>query len=96
MRQARVVGAAIAGRADSGRCGSLLRGVGAAGQQGGRGKNDNRTNHQGSLLEAAGSLAGQAESNNSDGADPVPLWRSLRELGVNVLTEKAKDLEVAA
>jgi type VI secretion system protein ImpA len=38
----------------------------------------------------------QADSADSDGADPGPLWRSLRELAVKVLTEKTKDLEVAA
>ena len=41
----------------------------------------------------------QAEAPDPDGpppADPVPLWRSLREIGLKLLTEKTKDLEVAA
>ncbi len=41
----------------------------------------------------------QAEAPDPDGpppADPVPLWRSLREIGLKLLTETTKDLEVAA
>jgi type VI secretion system protein ImpA len=41
----------------------------------------------------------QAESPDPDGpppADPVPLWRGLRELGIKTLTETTKDLEIAA
>jgi type VI secretion system protein ImpA len=41
----------------------------------------------------------QAETPDPDGpapADPVPLWRSLREIGLKLLTETTKDLEVAA
>lgn len=41
----------------------------------------------------------QAEAPDPDGpqpADPGPLWRALRELGVKVLTETTKDLEIAA
>jgi type VI secretion system protein ImpA len=41
----------------------------------------------------------QAETPDPDGPppmDPAPLWRSLREIGLKLLTEKAKDLEVAA
>ncbi|HXT81680.1 MAG TPA: type VI secretion system protein TssA [Acetobacteraceae bacterium] len=36
------------------------------------------------------------EQGDSDGRDPTPLWRSVRELGVKTLLETAKDLEVAA
>ena len=41
----------------------------------------------------------QAEAPDPDGpqpADPGPLWSALRELGVKVLTETTKDLEIAA
>lgn len=41
----------------------------------------------------------QAEAPDPDGppaADPAPLWRALRDIGVKVLTETTKDLEIAA
>ena len=41
----------------------------------------------------------QAETPDPDGPppqDPVPLWRGLRDIGLKLLTEKTKDLEVAA
>lgn len=41
----------------------------------------------------------QAESPDPDGpppVDPGPLWRGLRELGLKVIAETAKDIEVAA
>ena len=41
----------------------------------------------------------QAEAPDPDGpppADPFPLWRNLREIGVKLLAETTKDLEVAA
>ena len=28
--------------------------------------------------------------------DPAPLWRDLRDIGLKLLTEKTKDLEIAA
>jgi type VI secretion system protein ImpA len=37
-----------------------------------------------------------AERGESDAADPTPMWRSVRDLGVTCLTGAAKDLEVAA
>jgi type VI secretion system protein ImpA len=41
----------------------------------------------------------QAEAPDPDGpppADPVPLWRALRDIGLKLLVEKTKDLEVAS
>jgi type VI secretion system protein ImpA len=41
----------------------------------------------------------QAETPDPDGpppADPIPSWRNLREIGLKLLTETTKDLEVAA
>ena len=36
------------------------------------------------------------DAGSSDGRDPLPLWRQVRDIGLKTLTETAKDLEVAA
>ena len=36
------------------------------------------------------------DAGSSDGRDPAPLWRTVRDLGLKTVTETAKDLEVAA
>jgi type VI secretion system protein ImpA len=45
--------------------------------------------------EARDAERGQ-DAGDTDARDPVPLWRTVRELALKTLTETAKDLEVAA